>query len=524
MSARTIRCVLVVSALGASLLTNRPSEAGPILDWLFGHRQNYYPVGAPVAVPAAPRVVANCNPGVVGPVAPAPYPGGLYPASPLNTVRYAPAPSLFHSPVQSAPVYAAAGYPTGYSVSNFGSGVAAVSAYGPAFPTPGPAPISAYAPVIPTPGPMTVSPAAPYLSPYYVPPVVAAPVYQSNPVQVPVTTYRPVTSVDPITGQVHTTLQPCTTHEAQTQRVPYNAYRPIRGLLGRPYYDVAPNQAFYPTMMAPAPFVAPTGIPQVVSPGYGGPAVVGSSVGLDPIGPSVTTAPADIAPSLNSSAIGSPAVCPPGSEPTYNGGSRLGMPYAASPNYGAPTDGTQTQGTFQGSLNATEARPLDSGSHPISPTVREPADERPSLRDVPVEADPPTPSVSIRGPSDPGYRRVEANSSDINNSRRSESGSSTPFPWRLAPPNDPNANRRSNARPIPDPDKPSVDSRTIAPPRLLDPNDKTVMRTNRDAHVTRTSYVEVKQPRAAIEKPVPVIEKRVPARRFIGDEGWTSVK
>jgi hypothetical protein len=45
--------------------------------------------------------------------------------------------------------------------------------------------------------------------------------------QVPVTVYRPVTTVDPCTGCPQTTMQACTTMTTQAQRVPYTTYRQV---------------------------------------------------------------------------------------------------------------------------------------------------------------------------------------------------------------------------------------------------------------------------------------------------------
>ncbi|MCA9107664.1 MAG: hypothetical protein KDA83_19775, partial [Planctomycetales bacterium] len=51
--------------------------------------------------------------------------------------------------------------------------------------------------------------------------------YRTDWTQVPVTTYRPVTSADPVTGCTITCMRPCTTYEWRAQRVPVTTYRPV---------------------------------------------------------------------------------------------------------------------------------------------------------------------------------------------------------------------------------------------------------------------------------------------------------
>lgn len=51
--------------------------------------------------------------------------------------------------------------------------------------------------------------------------------YRTNWKQVPVTSYKPVTTSDPCTGCTVTCMKPCTTYTYQCQRVPYTTYRPV---------------------------------------------------------------------------------------------------------------------------------------------------------------------------------------------------------------------------------------------------------------------------------------------------------
>jgi hypothetical protein len=51
--------------------------------------------------------------------------------------------------------------------------------------------------------------------------------YRTTWQRVPVTNYKPVTSVDPNTGCTTTCMRPCTDHQWQLQRIPYTTYRPV---------------------------------------------------------------------------------------------------------------------------------------------------------------------------------------------------------------------------------------------------------------------------------------------------------
>lgn len=51
--------------------------------------------------------------------------------------------------------------------------------------------------------------------------------YRTTWQRVPVTNYKPVTSVDPNTGCTTTCMRPCTDNQWQLQRIPYTTYRPV---------------------------------------------------------------------------------------------------------------------------------------------------------------------------------------------------------------------------------------------------------------------------------------------------------
>lgn len=90
----------------------------------------------------------------------------------------------------------------------------------------------------------------------------------------PVTYYRPVTSVDPVTGTTVTVQRPCTSYAQQLQRVPYNSFLPANaGTV--PIQTVTPDVcSTLPLSGTPGSFAPPsTGIGQVggqfPSDGYG---------------------------------------------------------------------------------------------------------------------------------------------------------------------------------------------------------------------------------------------------------------
>lgn len=124
--------------------------------------------------------------------------------------------------------------------------------------------------------------------------------YRSTWARVPVTSYRPVATTDPMTGCPVTCMKPCTTFTWQARRVPYTTYRPVS-------YGVACN----PCATA-APACGPCGTPGFGSTYYSGGTGSGcSSCGVpappspaSPAAPSTgSPVPADVPPALDSSKI-----------------------------------------------------------------------------------------------------------------------------------------------------------------------------------------------------------------------------
>ena len=126
-------------------------------------------------------------------------------------------------------------------------------------------------------------------------------------VQVPVTNYRPVSSVDPGTCCPVTTLRPCTTYMWQARRVPsYTTFRPVYTAFAAPFATTACAPISSPgygggcsscgvSTPAAAPYYAPstTMVPGTVLPGTSLP---GSGLPTT-LGPGVPT-PADMQPRL----------------------------------------------------------------------------------------------------------------------------------------------------------------------------------------------------------------------------------
>jgi hypothetical protein len=121
--------------------------------------------------------------------------------------------------------------------------------------------------------------------------------YRTVTQQVPVTVYRPVTTVDPCTGCPSTTMQACTTMTTQVQRVPVTTYRQVCQLVqptcntcATPVVAQSVVQA-QPMMMQQQQFAMPA------APATPGCASCGTSQSFAPAAPmSYPTAPQQFAP------------------------------------------------------------------------------------------------------------------------------------------------------------------------------------------------------------------------------------
>lgn len=183
------------------------------------------------------------------------------------------------SPITSSPVY----------TSNYPSGVATVNYIAPAAPPP--------------------STFGTGLSRFFSSPLGSNTRYNTSYSRAPITYYRPMTSVDPVTGTTVTVQRPCSSYVQQLQRVPYNSFRPLGPA---PIPTTAP--ATIPTQTCPtncpnacsSPSALPlSSAPATIAPPTGGIGQVGGQ--LLPNSPGVTPIPS----TMPSSAYSSPGFSGP---------------------------------------------------------------------------------------------------------------------------------------------------------------------------------------------------------------------
>jgi len=94
--------------------------------------------------------------------------------------------------------------------------------------------------------------------------------YQSSYNNVPTTTFRPVTQIDPATGAMVTVQQPCTSTTQQLQRSPYSSLQPATGAItpyyGEPTCGSEPARYLPPNTYAPQAYAPQTYAPQTYAP------------------------------------------------------------------------------------------------------------------------------------------------------------------------------------------------------------------------------------------------------------------
>ena len=150
------------------------------------------------------------------------------------------------------------------------------------------APYGAARPTVVTGAPATALPTTPVATPFAASATPARPAgglarffgsmlgtdYRSNYYRAPVTYYRPLTSVDPITGTTVTTQQPCTAYEQQLQRVPVRNLAPAGNVYAAPATALPQTNPSCSTTLPPSNSVqgysqiAPSGNAPVTNP-YG---------------------------------------------------------------------------------------------------------------------------------------------------------------------------------------------------------------------------------------------------------------
>ncbi len=90
--------------------------------------------------------------------------------------------------------------------------------------------------------------------------------YRSSYYRAPVTYYRPVTSVDPVSGTTVTVQQPCTSYVQQLQRTPYSSLQPASSL--------------QPGLAAPTVIAPPAAGCQTTYPGYSAAPIGGAPIAM----------------------------------------------------------------------------------------------------------------------------------------------------------------------------------------------------------------------------------------------------
>ncbi|RMF39788.1 MAG: hypothetical protein D6753_12980 [Planctomycetota bacterium] len=385
-------------------------HAGPLLDWLFGRRNQLpaYPAGPPI--PLGPAVPGSNVAGY------APY---GYPAVSPQVAAFGSFPSQY--PAQ---------YTTGYAGTSTGLGCS-----GTALPSVG-VPGSVGVPT--TPG--AVAPALPAAT---VPPTASfVPNFNSVAARTPVTYYRPVVTTDPATGAQRVVMAPCSSFEYQTRRVPALGRRSLFGsLFGLPPRQQPLPQA-QPTYTIPSGGIPVAVVPMIpptyataygAYPGFVGgtvapygamqPAVVAPGTSLTPAAPlggfagpsscnvpSGTTAipglvapPATSAPATGGFTVPgtvpspatvtpSPGIYPPGTSPSSDPAADIppSLPSAAVPSSrpGLPESPSQTASNSRRDLRSVVSQPSSGESGRNSAPASSPSwsEERdlPVLRPIPV--------------------------------------------------------------------------------------------------------------------------------------------
>ena len=222
--------------------------------------------------------------------------------------------------------------------------------------------------------------------------------YRTNWTQVPVTTYRPVTTSDPCTGCSVTCMKPCTSYRWQAQRVPYTTYRPVYSTVTtqRPVTSMMPATTGCSTcgVNNPVPSVPTTG---VITPG--------TTYQPQPVptpAPTLPSMPSTVPPAgttypgggtLQPSPI--PANNPPSLDPRTlpnttqrivippaNGSSILQNPSLSIPQPPTSTPGTTSSPSPTPVEPAPAAAPMSGVNAPISPSPATHSSSQPGIQPI----------------------------------------------------------------------------------------------------------------------------------------------
>ena len=257
------RQVLFAALLATT--TSVPTHAG-CFDWLFGKpAAPVYPYAAGFAPQAT---VTPVGPPVLTGTTVAPYTANYAPYATPYSANYA---NTLPAIAAQAPAYGAAVPAYGVAIPNS----VGTTAYSLPYDNPS---VLTGRPVMQT---SAMQPIASYGATQTLPPAAYGPApqapgsgsffsrmfgndYQTSYYNVPTTTYRPVTQVDPATGQLITVQQPCTSTTQQVQRSPYTSLQPAAPV-ATPYYG-EPVCGGEPPRYAPPSYAPQTYAPQTYAP------------------------------------------------------------------------------------------------------------------------------------------------------------------------------------------------------------------------------------------------------------------
>lgn len=505
---------LTVSALSLSVLTSTASAGW--CDWLTGKPAvQPVPYGPPIFTP-------NPNPPIVGwgPVVPATgvtTPTTTVPGTTMQPSTGLPAASI--PPTLNAP-------PSGYGAGAMVPSTGVRTNFAPAT-TAVPCPTCPQQVVAPQP-----------VVTNYVPPN-----YRTNWVQVPVTTYRPVITTDPVTGLPINGVQPCTTYQWQARRVPSTLFSGLWPSSAPPAV-AAPIGTPVVTNYVPQGVVGSVPAPVVTN--YAPQGVIGTVPGSTPVVTNFAPAPGSCA-SGTCSAV--PTIVAPATP----------APYATFPSNAAPlttplpantVPSTGSPGTFVPSTRVPSTPPSSFPSTPnpsttISPSRTlgqpvTPADTQPRLNPgdfnpgalvpstrnyAPTEVDPeamvPVPKIDLPPPPvvDPQGSAPIRSPNLVPLGRSSEKPASTAKPTA------------NPLRLVPDPDAQPLPLRKNEIPQLINPDDRTTQRSLRTPAVSvPVNWSKQPQtPAVTTAKPVvtqvelPLDRPQVkPVVEALDDSGWTS--
>jgi hypothetical protein len=320
--------------------------------------------------------------------------------------------------------------------------------------------------------PITYYGANPYTN-YYQPPVAnyATPAfYRTNYARTPVTYYRPVQVMDPVSGGVNTVLQPAAGYEWQARR--YQTYR-LFPLFNRnqptPYAGGCCGGAGCGSCGASNvnPYYVPnanTGVP------YSQPVPYSNPSGIFPSGPATIAPPATYSPGTTST-IPNTSLPPASLAPSLNTPPSLPL---------APTDlnSGPMRREYPPAIDSYPFRP-NTSSYDIVPST----ESTPALRSLPADSIP-----SLNGPAN------EATSSTSTESRRPQA----------------TIRRELNVTPVPDPEISGTTLKIQEPPPLLKAGDRTA---KTESGSTKYQLMRYEQD----TKPTTVAK---PAIKTFGDDAW----